>query len=113
MGFVDPSQLDPLQRLPGWTARVFHSQNMTFIYYEIAASAVPLHEHHHLQEEVWNVLEGAIAITIDGREQVVGAGCAAVVPPNVPHSARVIGSCRAIIVDHPLRPEMGRPRASG
>jgi unsaturated pyranuronate lyase len=103
MPFVDSTELSIRERLPGWTSRVFHSDNMTFAYYEIAADAVPLHEHHHSQEEVWNVLEGKLAVTIDGVEHVAGPGCAAVVPPDTAHSARALSACRAIVVDCPLR----------
>jgi mannose-6-phosphate isomerase-like protein (cupin superfamily) len=103
MPFVDSTELSTRERLPGWTSRIFHSDNMTFAYYDIAADAVPLHEHRHPQEEVWNVIEGKLAVTIDGVEQVAGPGCAAVVPPDTPHSARALGACRAIVVDYPLR----------
>jgi hypothetical protein len=34
------------------------------------------------------------------------AGDAAVVPPSVLHAARVIGACRAIVVDYPVRLEL-------
>jgi len=103
MPFVDSTELSTRERLPGWTSRVFQSDNMTFAYYEIAADAVPLHEHHHSQEEVWNVIEGKLAVTIDGVEKVAGPGCAAVVPPDTLHSARALSACRAIVVDYPLR----------
>jgi hypothetical protein len=36
----------------------------------------------------------------------VGAGCAAIVPVDTPHSARVLGACRAIVVDYPTRKEV-------
>jgi quercetin dioxygenase-like cupin family protein len=52
---------------------------------------------------VWNVIDGQLAVTIDGVEQVAGPGCAAVVPPDTPHSARALSACRAIVVDYPLR----------
>jgi mannose-6-phosphate isomerase-like protein (cupin superfamily) len=100
---VDTRSLAPHERLPGWIGRSFHSENMTFAYWEIAADAAPLHEHHHLQEEVWNVVEGSLAITIGGMEQVLDAGAAAIIPPDTPHSARAVTACRAIVVDYPLR----------
>src|SRR4030095_11416041 len=111
MPSVDSADLSTRERLPGWRSRVFQSDNMTFAYYEIAADAVPLHEHHHPQEEVWNVIEGKLAVTIDGVEQVAGPGCAAVVPPDTPHSARALGGCRAIVGDYPLRDDWRRLRA--
>jgi mannose-6-phosphate isomerase-like protein (cupin superfamily) len=107
VALVDAGELPVTERLPGWHGRIFHSGNMTFAYYDIDAEAVPLHEHHHVQEEVWHVLEGQLAMTVDGVEHLARAGHAVIVPPNTPHSARVLGACRAIVVDHPLREEMG------
>jgi mannose-6-phosphate isomerase-like protein (cupin superfamily) len=105
--FVDPVEL-PLRRpLAGWNGRFFHSGHMTFAYYDVDADAVPIHEHRHPEEEVWHVVEGRLAITIDGREQVVGPGRAAIVPANVPHFARPLTAARAIVVDHPVRRQVG------
>jgi mannose-6-phosphate isomerase-like protein (cupin superfamily) len=93
--------------LPGWRGRFFHTEQMTFAYYEIAADAVALHEHDHPQEEVWHVIDGSLAITIDGVEHVAEPGTAAVVPANTPHSARALGAVRAIVVDTPRRDAVG------
>lgn len=79
---------------------------MTFAHYDIAAGASPLHEHQHEQEEVWHVVEGDVALSIGGEEQVLVAGCVAVVPPGTPHAVRPLGACRAIIADHPVRTEL-------
>ena len=38
MPFVDSTELSTREPLPGWTSRVFRSDNMAFAYYEIAAS---------------------------------------------------------------------------
>jgi len=92
--------------LPGWSGRFLHSATMTFAHYDIAADAAPLHEHQHEQEEVWHVVDGEIALTIDGDEQVLTAGCVAVVPPWTPHSVRPLAAARAIIADYPLRPNL-------
>ena len=107
MPFVDSRELGVRQPLAGWNGRFFHSDTMTFAYYEIDADAVPIHEHHHPEEEVWNVLEGRLVITIDGVEHVAGPGCAAVVPPSTPHSTRALSASRAIVVDHPVRDRVG------
>jgi quercetin dioxygenase-like cupin family protein len=103
---VDSTELGERDPLPGWRGRFFHSEQMTFAYYEIAADAVPLHEHDHPQEEVWHVLDGTLVLSIDGIEHVAEAGCAAIVPPNTPHSATVRGAVRAIVVDTPRRDEL-------
>jgi mannose-6-phosphate isomerase-like protein (cupin superfamily) len=76
---------------------------MTFAYWEIEGDAADLHEHDHLQEEVWNVVRGEITLIVDGDERRLRGGMAAVIPPNAPHSARVVGPCRAIVTDYPRR----------
>lgn len=103
MPLIDAHSLPEVERLPGWNGRFFDSKSMTFAYYEVDADAVALHEHQHPQEEVWHIVEGALAITIDGTEHIARAGSAAIVPPGTPHSARVLGSCKAIVVDQPRR----------
>lgn len=89
--------------LPEWEGGFFHSENMTFAQYSIAADATPLHEHFHEREEVWNVVEGELVLSIDGVENTLVAGGAAVVPPNTSHAVRPLSACRAIIVDYPVR----------
>ncbi len=106
MGLVDASALRTRSPLPGWTGRFFDSENMTFAYWDITADATPLHEHHHPNEEVWHVVEGRLAITVDGTELIAGAGCAVMIPPDSPHSARALSDVRTIVVDYPLRTQL-------
>jgi mannose-6-phosphate isomerase-like protein (cupin superfamily) len=101
--FLDPKVMLHGRPLPGWSGRFFHSENNTFALWDIAADAAPLHEHHHPEEEVWNVVEGELLLTIDGDERPLGPGSGAIVPPGTPHSARVTTACRAVVVDHPVR----------
>ena len=102
MPFVDTSQLRVVERLPGWRGRYFHSPSMTFAHYDFAAGS-SIHEHYHPQEEVWNVIEGELEITVDGVTQTIRPGVAAIVPGGVRHSAKALTAGRAIIVDYPLR----------
>ena len=46
---------------------------------------VPLHHHHN--EQVTYILEGALKFAIDGKELVVRAGEVLCIPPNMPHEA--------------------------
>ena len=48
MPLVDTSQLNVIERLPGWRARIFNSASMTFAHYEFDAGST-IHEHHHEQ----------------------------------------------------------------
>ena len=102
MPFVDLSALPVHEPRPGWSGRFFHSDHMTFAYYEIAAEA-DVHEHEHPNEEVWHVVAGALALTLDGETRVLHAGEAAVVPAGARHAVRAVEPSRAIIVDHPVR----------
>ena len=101
MSLVDTSKLRIIERLPGWRARIFHSASMTFAHYEFDAGST--HEHHHEQEEVWNVIEGELELTIDGVAHIARAGLVAIVPGNVRHSVKALTDGRAIIVDYPRR----------
>ena len=73
MPIVDTSSLPVIERLPGWQGRYFHSQNMTFAHYDFTRGA-SIHEHFHPQEEVWEVLEGELEVTIDGVPQIARNG---------------------------------------
>lgn len=50
---------------------------MTVAHYEFTRGA-SIHEHHHPQEELYEVLEGEIELTVDGVTQVarpIRSGC--------------------------------------
>ena len=102
MAFIDTLQLEVLNKRPGWRGRLFHSQNNTFIWWEFDANA-DIHQHDHIQEEVWHVIEGELEVTIAGETLQCGPGAAAIIPPNTPHAVRVLKAGRALVVDHPLR----------
>ena len=106
MPFVDPETLPVLEPRPGWRGRFFHSEKMTFAYYEIAADA-GVHPHHHPEEEVWHVLEGEVEITLDGSPFVVRPGQAVVVPGGERHEVRALSAARVIVADHPVRTTVG------
>ena len=49
---------------------------------------VPLHHHHN--EQISYVVEGALKFTFPDREIVVNSGEVVVIPPNVPHKAEAL-----------------------
>ncbi len=61
--FIDTNRLSVKEPRQGWRGRFFHSPNMTFAYYTVAAGAW-IHEHSHPHDEVWNVIDGQLEITI-------------------------------------------------
>jgi quercetin dioxygenase-like cupin family protein len=104
MPFINVSGLAVVERLPGWFGRYFQSANMTVAHYDFRQGA-SIHEHHHPEEEIYEVIEGELEMTIDGVTQTVSAGIAAIVPSNVRHSVKALSDGRVIIVDYPRRPE--------
>ena len=102
MPFVDTGSLKVIERLPGWHGRYFHSPSMTFAHYDFTRGA-SIHEHFHPQEEVYEVIEGELEVTIDGVTQIARAGLVAIVPANARHSVKALTDGRAIIVDFPVR----------
>jgi quercetin dioxygenase-like cupin family protein len=105
MPFIDTHSLNVIERLPGWYGRYFHSENMTFAHYDFKRGST-IHEHLHPQEEVYEVIEGELEVTIEGVAQIVQPGVVAVVPSNVRHSVKAFTDGRAIIVDYPHRTEI-------
>ena len=102
MPFVDINSLRVIERLPGWHGRYFHSPSMTFAHYDFVRGS-SIHEHFHPQEEVYEVIEGELEVTIDGVAQTARPGLVAIVPAGAPHSVKALTDGRAIIVDYPLR----------
>ena len=102
MPFVDVTGLKVIERRPGWFGRFFHSPSMTFAHYDFVEGA-SIHEHFHEQEEVWEVIEGELEVTIGGVTKIARPGTAGIVPPNTRHSVKALSNGRAIIIDYPLR----------
>jgi quercetin dioxygenase-like cupin family protein len=102
MPFIDTRSLDGIERLPGWYGRYFHTSSMTFAHYDFTRGA-SIHEHFHPQEEVYEVIEGELEITIDNLARIAKPGLVAIVPANALHSVKALTDGRAIIIDHPLR----------
>ncbi len=102
MPFIDTSTFKVIERLPGWRGRYFHTDNMTVAHYEFARGA-SIHEHFHPQEEVYEVVEGELELTIDGVAQPVRPGIVGIVPSNARHSVKALTDGRLIVVDWPLR----------
>ena len=102
MPLIDTGQLPVVQLKPGWHGRYFNSQSMTFGHYVFDAGAV-IQMHNHPQEEVWNILEGEVEMTIGNVTRRAGPGFVGIVPPGTPHAVKAITNGKAIVVAHPVR----------
>ena len=106
MPFLDTNSLPVIERLPGWHGRYFHSQNMTFAHYDFTRGS-SIHEHFHPEEEVYEVIEGELEVTVDGVTQIATAGLVAIVPANVRHSVKALTDGKLIVIDYPARRGFG------
>ncbi len=96
------------EHFPGFHGRFVHSDAMTFVWWRIEdGAAVPEHAHPH--EQVVNMLEGTLALTVDGEEHVLHAGDVFAIPGGVRHSARALGPSRVLDVFSPVREDYRFP----
>ena len=102
MVFHDLNQIPAREIVPGYLARFIHSEKMTLAYWEVEAGAA-LPEHSHPHEQIANVLEGEFELTVAGEARVLVPGEVAVIPGDVPPSARAITACRLLDVFQPAR----------
>lgn len=102
MPLVNLNELKELTLAEGVSARVVHAGNMSIAHVRIVPGAVaPMHTHHH--EQVVNVIEGELELTVGGETKRLKPGQAMVLSPLVPHSAKAVSACYIIDVFHPVR----------
>ena len=90
---------------PGFVGKFIHSENMTFVYWDVAEGS-PLPAHSHPHEQVINMFEGQFEIRItDGETRVLGPGDVYVIPGGAEHSGQAITRCRILDVFQPVREE--------
>ena len=104
--FVDTKELREVERLPGWKGRYVHTGSMTVAHYEFSRGAA-IHEHSHAEEEIYEILEGEVEITIGGEVRIARPGIVAIIPSNTRHAVKALSDGQLIVVDHPARPEFG------
>jgi quercetin dioxygenase-like cupin family protein len=102
MSFITLSEIPEREIVPGFFGRFMHSENMTIAHWRIKAGfSIPVH--HHVHEMAVNVIDGVLELTVDSQTKQLGAGMSAVIPSNVPHTAKAITDCYVIDVFSPVR----------
>ena len=95
-------EMEEKEIFPGIYGKFVHSEQMTLAFVKIDAG-VELPEHAHVHEQVLNVIEGEMEITINGETKVLKSGTSLVLPSNLPHGGRTITACKVIDVFQPVR----------
>lgn len=108
MGFIDLSQYEPIQPVPGCRMRTPFGENLMLSYLEMEDGAeVPLHHHPHEQGGI--LISGRVQLTIGDETRIVEAGSLFLIPPNVPHRAVAVGGpARVLDVFSPVREDYAR-----
>ena len=102
MPFINLSNIEEKEKLPGFKARMIHSDNMTFSFWNIkGGSALPAHAHIH--EQITIVTKGSFELTVDGEAHVMKPGTAFIIPANIPHSGNAIVDSEVIDAFYPVR----------
>ena len=102
MPFVDLETVESRELIPGTEVRFVHSDAMTLAYWTFEPDTdLPLHSHPH--DQVTNVIEGTLELTLEGETRALTPGTVAVIPSGMAHSARSVTHCRVIDVFHPVR----------
>lgn len=100
--------LAPREIFPGFHGRFVHSDTMTFAYWDIdRGSLVPEHAHRH--EQVVNMLEGQLELTVDGHKHLLGPGHVLVIPSHAIHSGKALTACKVLDVFCPVREDYRTP----
>lgn len=102
MPFIKLTEIEEIEKIPGYRVRFIHSDTMTFAHWTIQAGA-PLPEHSHVHEQVATVIEGEFELTVNGETQVLRPGMVAVIPSNAVHSGHAVTNCKIIDAFYPIR----------
>ncbi len=102
MGFVEIKDLPELVIAKGISANVVTTDTMTVLHVSLDKGAL-LPEHSHYHEQVINVIEGELELTVSGKNYSLMPGNVMILEPNVPHSGRAIKACKIIDIFHPVR----------
>ena len=95
VGLISWSELPEEEVLPGVRRQRLDTEQMTVIRYVYSPGSI-FPTHSHPEEQVTMVLSGEIEFDLEGTRVRAGPGSAIVVPPGVPHGARVLGE---VVVD--------------
>ena len=96
------SDLPVREVFPGFRGQFVHTDATTLVYWTIAAGAT-LPEHTHPHEQIVNMFDGELELTVGGLTRTLRAGDVLAIPGGVPHSGRALTEVRVLDVFTPVR----------
>ena len=100
--YIDLSAIPSKDMIPGFQAKMIHTEAMTISYWEVKKGSV-LPEHHHQHEQVSQVMEGEFKFTINGKTHVARPGIVAIIPSHAIHSGIALTDCKIMDIFSPVR----------
>jgi len=94
--------IEERELFPGFLAKIIHTDLQSVSYVRCLKGAI-LPPHRHAEEQVLNLLEGKMEVTVDGVTQRCEAGDVVCIPPNALHTVTAITECLAIDIFSPSR----------
>ena len=102
MKCIRMEEIKSREMLPGFTAKMVHSDDVTIAFWTIkAGSSLPAHTHPH--EQFSFIQEGQIEFVVGGETRVVGAGEILYFGPEEEHGGKALTDCTILDVFHPAR----------
>ena len=102
MGLIDLHESKRIDLAEGVFVHAVSTESMTVAHVHLKKGAV-VPKHSHVHEQIVNVVEGALELTVEGEEFIVTPGKVLVLEPSIPHSARALTDCLVLDVFHPVR----------
>jgi len=111
MALLELDNLKELTLADGIRAKVVTGESMTVTHVILDQDAV-LPEHAHPQEQIVNVMEGELELTVQGQPHLLTRGKVYTLAPNVPHSAVARTDVYVIDVFCPIREDLRKAAES-
>lgn len=96
------SNIKEKELYPGFIARIIHTELQSISYVKCLEGAV-LPPHKHTEEQVLNLLEGEMDVTVEGETIRCKAGDVVHIPSNALHTVTAITECLAVDLFAPQR----------
>jgi len=100
--FTQLKDYDERELVAGFNAKLIHMEGMTIAHVHAKEGAI-LPEHFHIHEQVTNIIQGKLEMTMNGKTRVCEPGDVVMIPSNLPHSARALTDCYVIDCFQPVR----------
>jgi quercetin dioxygenase-like cupin family protein len=102
MTFHKITDINEKELVPGFHGRLIHTDGLTVAHFRVEQGS-RLPEHHHIHEQITNILSGELEMTVGGVTHRCIAGTVITIPPNIPHSAVAVTDCTLIDIFNPTR----------